>query len=140
MYKMEMFAPEIGFKMLHAPNCGLHYEVKQSVISFVFLEFPTGVRDDVVRTGCINLRENGAETSGVKIITEGSIGNESVTRVASRIADNGFRAQNGLKLKEGGHGRARKHIVDPGCVFAGESGQRRQNLGKISDMSSEEIT
>jgi len=135
----EMFTTQISFKMLHSPNSSLHFEKKRSIIGFVFLQLSAGVRDDVVRASRIRLRENGAETTGVEVVTESSVGKKSIPAVAPRIADNGFRTENRLKFSESSHGRTRKLVVDPGGVFTRESSERCRNLSKILDMSAKEI-
>ncbi len=134
-----MFTTQISFKMLHSPNSSLHFEKKRSINCFVFLQLSAGVRDDVVRASRIRLRENGAETTGVEVVTESSIGNKSTPAVAQRLAHNGFRTDNRLKFSESGHGRTRKLVVDPSGVFTRESSERGRNLGKILDMSTKEI-
>ena len=67
---------EISGKMVHAPNCRLHFEQKGCVVAFVFLQFSAGISDDTMLTFLIDLRKNGPKAPGLLVIAEAGIDDE----------------------------------------------------------------
>jgi hypothetical protein len=91
----------------------LHFQQKGSIVLFMLLQFSAGISDDTVFSGLVDLRQDGAEPAGVSVVSEGGVDDESVWPVATRVVNNRFRAQTGLKFTKSFESVGRKRSRFP---------------------------
>ncbi len=96
-----MSAFEVCRKMVHTPNCCLHFQQKGSIVLFVLLKLSASISDDTMFSGFVYLRQDGAEAAGVGVVSEGGVDDEGVRPVATRVVNNRFRARKALRASAG---------------------------------------
>ena len=89
---------EVSGKVVHAPNCCLHFKQKGCVVAFVFLQLSAGISDNTMLTFLINLRNNGSKAPWLFVVAEAGIDNEGVGPVSSGVIYDGLGAEVGLKF------------------------------------------
>jgi hypothetical protein len=66
--KSKFVTSEIGRKMVHTPNGGLHFEKKWGVIAFMLLQLAAGVCDDAVLAIRVDLDKDGPKAPRLFVI------------------------------------------------------------------------
>ena len=97
---MSVNSSEISGKMVHAPNCCLHFKQKGCVVAFVFLQLPAGISDNTMLTFLVNLRKNGPKAPWLFVVTEAGIDNKGIGPVTSGVVNDRLGAEVGLKFKK----------------------------------------
>jgi hypothetical protein len=67
----------------------------------MFLKLATGVSDDAMFAVLIKLRQNGAQASGLFVVSETGIDDKCIRAISRGVGDDGLGAQVGLKFLEG---------------------------------------
>jgi hypothetical protein len=91
----------------------LHFQQKGSIVLLMLLQLPAGISDDTVFSGLVDLRQDGAEPAGVGGVSEGGVDDEGVRPVVTRVVNNRFRAQTGLKFTKSFESVGRKRSRFP---------------------------
>ncbi len=84
--------------MLHAPDGSLHFEKKQGVIAFVFLNFSARVGNDAMFAVLVDLRKDGAEATRLFIVAEAGVDDKGIGPVSSGVVDDWLGAEVTLQL------------------------------------------
>ena len=74
-HKRKFAAAEIGRKMFHAPDSGLHLEQERGVIAFMFLQFSAGIGNYAMFAAWINLGQNSSEAARLFVVAETGVDN-----------------------------------------------------------------
>jgi hypothetical protein len=69
--------------MIHTPNGSLHFQQKQGIVAFVFLQLSAG--NETMLTIWVDLGEDGSQATWLFVITKADIDDEGIRSVAARF-------------------------------------------------------
>ena len=102
-------------------------------------QFPASVADDLKFTIWSDLSEDGPIPPGLLGVPLTGICDENVRKFRLWIVDQRFGDQNRSEFSEGFVGLRRHRARLPGAVLPRQGVERGGDLGKVSDMPSEEV-
>ncbi len=108
---------EISGKMVHAPNCRLHFEQKGCVVAFVFLQLSAGIGNYTMFAIWINLGEDSSEAARLFVVAEAGIHDEGIGPVFSGVIDDWLRAKVGLQFLKRLQSVRQQRATFPRAIF-----------------------
>jgi hypothetical protein len=113
----KFLASEVSREVIHTPNGSLHFQQKGCVVAFVFLQLSAGICNDAMLAIRVDVSEDGAEATGLFVVTEAGVDDECIGPVASRVVDDRLGGEVRLEFKESLQGFRGKLVPLQGAVF-----------------------